>query len=182
MFMDFELAGKDFVGPTDRSYWVVPGRFAAGAYPNPAPWNNKAGRLLDAGINVFVNLTQDYPGGTDAHMDRYDIRATDRHAVVVRRQIEDNGVTTETEMVTTLDVIDRHLAHGCNVYVHCWGGSGRTGTVVGCWLRRHGYASPDEVIDLLRTLRRRGDRKGGYKPTPQTGAQHRMVESWVTGA
>ena len=80
MFMDFELAGKDFVGPTDRSYWVVPGRFAAGAYPNPAPWNNKAGRLLDAGINVFVNLTQDYPGGTDAHMDRYDIRATDRRS------------------------------------------------------------------------------------------------------
>ena len=181
MFMDLHLAERGEIGPTDRSYWVVPGRLAAGAYPNPVGYDDKLSRLLDAGINLFVNLTQDYPGGTDAHMERYDVPATDRHAIVVRRQITDNGVTTAAEMVITLDVIDHHLGHGCNVYVHCWGGSGRTGTVVGCWLRRHGYGAADEVIDLLRTLRRRGDRKGGHYDTPQTWAQHRMVESWSSG-
>ena len=181
MFTGLELAHGADVGPTDRSYWVVPGRFAAGAYPDPAGPDGKLAQLLDAGINVFVNLTQDYPGGTDAHMNRYDIPATDRHAVIVRRQIPDNGVTTEDEMISTLDVIDRHLGHGCNVYLHCWGGSGRTGTVVGSWLRRHGYAGATEVIELLRTLRRQGDRKGGSYPTPQTWAQHRMVEDWTGG-
>ena len=182
MFMDVELAaGRETMGPTDRSYWVVAGRLAAGGYPNPSPRNNKLAQLLDAGINLFVNLTQDYPGGTDAHMNRYDIPATDRHAIVVHRQITDNGVPTEAEMVVTLDVIDHHIRHGCNVYVHCWGGSGRTGTVVGCWLRRHGYADGDEVVELLRTLRRRGDRKGGHKDTPQTWAQYRMVEGWSRG-
>ncbi len=180
-FQDMDLAGSGPMGPTDRSYWVIPGRFAAGAYPNPDPRNDKVGQLLDAGINLFVNLTQDYPGGTDHKMNRYDIRAAERHATVVRRDIADNDVTSEDEMIATLDVIDHHLRDGCNVYVHCWGGSGRTGTVVGCWLRRHGYAGSGEVIELLRRLRAEGDRKGGHKPTPQTGPQHRMVLEWPYG-
>lgn len=181
MFMDLELARRGEIGPTSRSYWVIPGRLAAGAYPDPRGSSSKLTQLLDAGVNVFVNLTQDYPGGTDAHMNRYDIPATDHHAVIVRRQIPDNGVTTEDEMVSTLDVIDRYLGQGCNVYVHCWGGSGRTGTVVGCWLQRHGYAGAGDAIELLRRLRLQGDRKGGYMATPQTAAQHRMVERWEPG-
>lgn len=180
-FLDLALAGGGQMGPTDRSYWVIPGRFAAGAYPNPDPLNDKVGELLDAGINLFVNLTQDYPGGSDHRMNRYDIRAAERHATVIRRPIADNDVTTMDRMIATLDVIDHHLRDGCNVYVHCWGGSGRTGTVVGCWLRRHGYARSGEVIDLVRRLRSQGDRKGGHKPTPQTEPQHRMVLEWPYG-
>ncbi len=114
-------------------------------------------------------------------MNRYDTRAAESHATVVRRDIADNGVTSENEMIATLYVIDHHLREGCNVYVHCWGGSGRTGTVVGCWLRRHRYAGSGEVIDLLQTLRADGDRKGGHKPTPQTEPQHRMVLEWPYG-
>lgn len=177
-FMDMDLAGGGQPGPTDRSYWVVPGRFAAGAYPNPDPRNDKVGQLLDAGINLFVNLTQDYPGGTDSKMNRYDTRAAERLATVVRRDIADNNVTSTDRMIDILDVIDHHLRDGRKVYVHCWGGSGRTGTVVGCWLRRHGYTPSGEVIDLLRRLRSEGDLKGGHKPTPQTEAQHRMVLEW----
>ena len=180
-FMDMDLAGGGQMGPTDRSYWVVPGRFAAGAYPNPDPRNDKVGKLLDAGINLFVNLTQDYPGGTDCKMNRYDIRAAERHATVVRRDIADNDVTSTEQMIATLDLIDHHLRDGCNVYVHCWGGSGRTGTVVGCWLRRHGYAGSGNVLGLLRRLRSEGDLKGGDKPTPQTEPQHRMVLEWPYG-
>ena len=60
-----ELALDGSVGPTSRSYWIVEGRFAAGAYPG------KKGReeldqipevtvkVLEAGIDTFVNLTQD---------------------------------------------------------------------------------------------------------------------------
>lgn len=182
MFMNFELAGSGSIGPTDRSYWVIPGHLAAGAYPNPDPFNDKVGQLLNAGVKLFVNLTQDYPTGTDAHMNRYDIRAADRHAIMVRRDIPDNGVTTGVEMAATLDIIDRHLGHGCAVYVHCWGGSGRTGTVVGCWLRRHGYAASHDVIGMIRALRKQGDRKGGHKDTPQTWDQQAMVKGWQTGS
>jgi protein tyrosine/serine phosphatase len=74
------------------------------------------------------------------------------------------------------------LAAGRNVYVHCWGGSGRTGTVVGCWLRRHGLAEPEEVLGVLQELRGSGDRDGGHKDTPQTPDQRWMVESWEEDA
>ena len=39
-----------------------------------------------------------------------------------------------------MDAIDGHIATGRTVYVHCRGGVGRTGTVIGCWLVRQGYA------------------------------------------
>ncbi|MCE2528757.1 MAG: hypothetical protein J4G11_02660 [Acidimicrobiia bacterium] len=83
--------------------------------------------------------------------------------------------------LATLDLIDHHLRDGCTVYVHCWGDSGRTGTVVGCWLRRHRYAGSGDVLDLLRRLRAEGDRHGGHKATPQTEPQHRMVLEWAHG-
>lgn len=114
-------------------------------------------------------------------MNRYDIRAAERHATVIRRDIADNDVTSKDRMIATLDVIDHHLRDGCTVYVHCWGGSGRTGTVVGCWLRRHGYAGSGNVLGLLRKLRSEGDLKGGDNPTPQTEPQHRMVLEWPYG-
>ncbi len=37
--------------------------------------------------------------------------------------------------------------------MHCWGGVGRTGTVVGCWLVRHGLDDGDAIARIA-TLRR----------------------------
>ena len=72
------LATGDNSGPTVRSYWILEDRFAAGAYPGKkhsgahelAPEAVK--QLENCRIEVFINLTQDYPGGTDKHLDRYD--------------------------------------------------------------------------------------------------------------
>ena len=180
------------VGPTERSYWVVDGRLAAGAYPG------KAGRgsleqvpevlekLLEAGIDTFVNLTQDdsavFPHGTDVHLTRYLPAVADR-AEVLACPIPDMGLPDggPDEMKEILDAVDLALDSGRNVYVHCWGGSGRTGMVVGCWLRRHGLAEPEEVLEVLQDLRTSGDRNGGHKDTPQTPDQRWMVESWEEG-
>ena len=46
--------------------------------------------------------------------------------------------------------VDDALGEGRTVYVHCWGGIGRTGTVVGCWLVRHGLTGRgalDQIAD-----------------------------------
>ena len=71
----------------------------------------------------------------------------------VRRPIDDLGIPTHEDLVTTLDEIDRLLEDGRTVYVHCWGGVGRTGLVVGAWLIRHGAATGDTVMDVLGRLR-----------------------------
>ena len=192
MTQTYLLAPEGLPGPTGRSYWVIEGRLAAGAYPG------KRGRrelerapevieqLLDTGVDRFVNLTQDYPGGTDQHLTRYDSDVEPK-ADVVRYPIRDVYIPTEDLMVEILDKIDDDLAAGHNIYVHCWGGVGRTGTVVGCWLVRHGYATTDDVLFVLSDLRLgdagRGPNAGPGKTrmSPETGEQSEFVVGWEQG-
>ena len=182
---EYELSRGRVSGPTGRSYWVVEGRLAAGAYPSEmgytgsGPSPEPLEQLLDAGIGVFINLTQDYPGGTDRHLTRYDPGVEGR-AEIVRYPIVDESLPEggAGEMAVILNRIDAALDDGQNVYVHCWGGSGRTGAVVGCWLRRHGQFAADEVLEGLQELREAGDREGGWKPTPNTSAQAEFIVGW----
>ena len=133
--MDIALAADGTPGPASRSYWIVEGHLAAGAYPDPRPDYDRVGPLLDAGFDLFINLTEDHPGGGDRHLSRYDRRASERAAVVRRFPVADMGIPTEALMERILDEIDRGLEDGRRVYVHCWAGLGRTGR--GCRLLAH---------------------------------------------
>ena len=174
--MTHELAPTHSLGPTYRSYWVVEGRLAAGGYPGQHG-HEMVGELLDAGIDLFVNLTQDHPGGTDSHMPRYDDEVEAAAADVRRFPIPDLGLPTHDLMVEILDTIDAGLDAGRRIYVHCWGGSGRTGTAIGCWLRRHRLTTPGDVIKSMNRLRD-GDLGGGHKPTPNTPEQAEFIVNW----
>ena len=179
------------LGPTRRSYWVVEGRLAAGAYPGKAGRGDREHvpevleQLLHAGINTFVNLTQDdpdvFPHGTDVHLTRYH-RTADGRAEVLACPVPDMGVPYggEEELVGILDSLDEALSAGGTAYVHCWGGLGRTGLVVGCWLARHGYGSGRDVLSVLDDLRL-GDLGAGYRQSPQTPDQVAMVVGWEAG-
>jgi protein-tyrosine phosphatase len=61
--------------------------------------------------------------------------------------------------------------------VHCWGGLGRTGLVVACWLRgRHGYDGPAALAALAEL--RQQDRLRGHQLAPETEQQRAFVQSW----
>ena len=82
-------------------------------------------------------------------------------------------------MVEILDAVDAALARGEGVLVHCWGGIGRTGTVIGCWLARHGHAVGEGVLGLLQWLR--WNDLTADLPSPQTEVQREMVRTWGAG-
>ena len=96
----------------------------------------------------------------------------------VAHPIVDLGTTTIPHMTRILDDVDAALEAGGSVYVHCWGGIGRTGTVVGCWLMRHGLDGGDplaRIADLRREL------PAASVPSPETSAQRAMVSAWKRG-
>lgn len=180
--------GGDSV-PFERSYWVQPGRLLAGCYPG-APGAREATRklqgLLDAGIRAVVSLME--PEETDHHgraFRPYDETlerlAAERGVPVtcLRLPIPDQCVPTRATMRQILDTLDRLLADGLPVYVHCWGGKGRTGTVVGCWLARHGLAVGDDALRMVQHLRRHDPT--AHHPSPENALQCNMVRNWRQG-
>jgi len=134
----YRLAGARTKPPTKSSYWVVPRLLLAGEYPgdpDPDKHRAKVQTLLDAGIRTFVNLMEeDETNRVGEPFVPYDGLAKQLCPDVscCRHAIRDLSAPTRAAMTAILDAIDDSLAAGRATYVHCWGGVGRTGTVVAC--------------------------------------------------
>ena len=165
-------------GPIPNSYWVESGRLLAGGYPGSLGEEHacqKVRRFLRAGVTFFLNLTEEgevEPYERFLHSDALALGGSVEHH---RMPIEDMNTPTEHEMVEILDMVDTALATAHTVYIHCWGGMGRTGTVVGCYLARHGM-SGEQALEKIAQMRR-GTPKGKYT-SPETEAQKQMVLNW----
>ena len=175
--------------PFSNAYWVVPGRLMAGGYPlahDPDQSGKRLTALFDHGIRDIIDLTEpeeilrlgsDHPPyeqmveeigvkmGIDAKHHRF--------------PIGDFSVPSQEIMIQILDLIDHSLAHDRPVYVHCWAGVGRTGTVVGCYLRRQGHPPGISLLDTLYQLRK--NTRMAMLPSPQTPEQTQLVLSWHEG-
>lgn len=180
------------VGATPRpipNAYVVPGtRLVAGEYPGSVPSTpdsaarEKLCAFLDAGVRHFIDLTDPYDG-LAPYEPTLRTLAAERGVDVTweRLTIRDMDVCDARHMRRVLDTIDARLAGGAAAYVHCWGGIGRTGMVVGCWLVRRGRTGQealDEVGALFRTM---SATKSRVHPegSPQTTAQRDVVRRWT---
>ena len=169
--------------PLPNSYWVDPGRFAAGEYPGAKSPDEAAARLrtlLQAGIDHFIDLTE-----TRDRLEPYaaiaqeEARRLGLNIAHERHPITDLSVPRgPDEMTAILDAIDGALGAGRTVYLHCWGGVGRTGTVVGCWLVRHGRTGDEALGQLAEWWQ--GVQKVHRQPrSPETPEQFRYVRGWT---
>src|SRR6185295_13378122 len=141
------MAADNLAVPLRNSYWVIPAQFLAGEHPHDFSGNatqQRASALLHAGLRTFIDLTEedemvseDDTGGAYRH--HLQKLARQRHIEVncVRFPIPDRSVPSVWTMRSILEVIDLSLRDKNPVLVHCWAGIGRTGTVVGCYLKRH---------------------------------------------
>jgi protein-tyrosine phosphatase len=94
---------------------------------------------------------------------------------VKRFPIRDLDVPSAETMNAILDEIDRCMGQGAAVYIHCWGGRGRTGTVVGCYLVRHGLTGEGALRRIAELRRNQPD---GHLPSPEMRDQVKMVKGW----
>ena len=180
----YQLAPPDTTAPTSSSYWVVPSLLLCGAYPgaqDPDERRAKIQALVGTGVRTFVNLMEeDETNYAGEPFEPYDDLAREfcPDARCVRHPIKDLSVPSRAEMEVILATIDESLAAKRPTYVHCWGGVGRTGTVIGCWLLRHGHANAANVLDVLMGLRKQ-DQERRHRMSPETADQQRFVKGWL---
>lgn len=157
--------------PLSETYWVEPGQLLAGPYPGPRrqpAQPEKLPHLLDAGIDLFIDLTEKDETLPYAHW----LRDQARH---LRLPISDFNIPTVPEMISILNTLDNALRQQHHIYIHCLGGIGRTGTVIGCYLVRHGINGA-EALPLLEKLR--ANSTLARHRSPETEAQRQMILRW----
>jgi ADP-ribosylglycohydrolase len=161
--------------PLPNSYWVLPGKLLCGEYPgasNAEAARARLQRLLAAGVNSFVDLTQAgevpsyaalLPVGTD----------------YLRMPITDHGLpATPAAMTEILAYLAQSLRAGRIVYLHCRAGIGRTATVAGCLLAEQGGSGVEALAQLNRLWPQSG-RAAQWPAVPETEEQADYVRDWT---
>ncbi len=159
--------------PIKNAYWVVPGKFLAGEYPESRDTESAMSKLNDlvsSGITGFIDLTE------ENELLPYSSFLT--AASWQRFPIQDFSVPDSPDLTAAaLDAVDTHLAQGTMVYLHCRGGIGRTGVIVGCWLARHGFKGK-AALARLRELWKQCP-KSAYTRSPETREQEDYIVDWM---
>ena len=148
-------------------YWVLgsPTPLAGMKYPRTGfPWL----ALHHAGFADVVSL---HPGGYNAQPLR----------IVFSQQLQDlvdgappNDAATETALIKgAVETTLASLLARRGVVIHCMGGRGRTGTVLGCVLRELGFGGQEVVSYLNDVHKARG--KPGW---PESQWQGSLVHGW----
>jgi len=169
--------------PVADSYWVEKGRLMAGEYPGHANDKQALAKLekfVRAGVDYFSDLTE---------RGEYKLRPYDQHIKHLSKVHKTNlhyrrwavrDLTTPkiARIGGILDDIDAAIKRGRVVYVHCFGGIGRTGTIIGCYLVRHGMTG-QEALNHLDVLRLGTPDWERY--SPETPKQQETVLNWRIG-
>ena len=176
--LDINDRFMDFISrPLYQSYEVrANGIIYAGEYPgdkNDELAKQKIEQMHHFGIRHFIDLTEDGELRPYSHL-------LPAGTTYTRFPIADCGAPKSIESVQSLLLrIEELKKMDGYVYVHCWGGVGRTGTIIACYLSQN-WGEPDLSL-VLDALRKNFSEmpKSAYKKTPETKEQIDFIERFI---
>lgn len=160
-----------------RCWWIVQDRFLAGGYPyNPGidDADDFLRRLLATGIDTFVDLTEE---DELTHYQPIIKNITDKNTGYRRFEIRDYSIPDLATMQAIVQHLNDLLAAGHKIYLHCRGGVGRTGTVVGCWLCSQGKSGEEALAEVARLFA--ASNAARFMRSPETDEQRQFVLSYA---
>ena len=174
-------SSRETVPPPFRlAYWVDPPRLMAGCYPghgDPRIAERQLGALLDCGIRCFLSLMEEEVRGPFLPYEPALEQIATRRGLAVeclRFQVEDHTAPSAEQMREIERSIAASVAAERPVYLHCWGGRGRTGAVVGVYLVRRALATAENFVEVIARLR-----AGAPGESPETEEQIEFVRSFL---
>ena len=180
-----DAPGDVWPRPHDNCYWLLPGALLAGQHPGLADsvaQRAAVGALLDAGIRQWLDLTTQDEPLPDYRAALVNCAASRGLEVQVHRlSIIDFSVPRPALMRRILDTLHAALQAKQPTYLHCHGGIGRTGTVVGCCLIEHGY-KPAQALTLLARKWQVMEKRVRSPASPETDEQRNFILNWTPGA
>jgi len=148
-------------------YWVLsaPAPLAGMAYPAwPARWSE----MYMAGFRHVICLTRDtFPYAPAPLNPLHAVRLADLYGGL----LPPDPAAEQQKIRTAAALAEERLARGEGVILHCAGGTGRTGTVIGCILRGLGFSAEETLVYLNRLNQSRG-----HDGWPESGWQASVVE------
>jgi hypothetical protein len=178
----FEGPGDELARPHDNCYWLLPGRLLAGEFPGAADaalQRQRLNDLLAAGVRQVLNLTEASEPLPDYRAALQKAAATLGLQVDVQRHpIVDYGLPDVATMRRILHGVDTALRTDRPLYLHCHGGIGRTGTVVGCLLVQHGFTG-EEALALIARKWQVMAKRDRAPDSPETEAQRDFIRRWA---
>jgi len=165
--------------PILNSYWATPLLLAC-EYPWSPNNPHKLDALLRSGVRTFIDLTE--CGELSPYANILCVRSAllgiDATTIEYHRfPIRDRSLPESLDhMYRVLDALRDNEERGRISVVHCRGGIGRTGTVVGCWLVESGIAgNGEEALDIIAREWRSVEKSKRFPLSPETGPQFEYV-------
>lgn len=168
--------------PIPNSYWATPFVVAC-EYPwTPAnPNKPKLFALLRAGVRTFIDLTESgelRPYHGEVLTSCAEVLGIDMQTIEFHRfPIPDHSLPKSADfMYPLMEVLRDNERRGRITAVHCRGGIGRTGVVIGCWLVESRRAkNGEEALAVIARKWKTVDKCKKYPHSPETGAQFDFV-------
>jgi hypothetical protein len=158
----------------DGMNWVIPGKLIAGHYlgsPDEGNSLKKLNTIISIGVKTIIDLTTEADKLAPYEANIPNI-PNNENVKRYRFPIKDGSANNDPQVLAAVAsaLVAMRAANGGVVYVHCWGGHGRTGVVVSIILGQYLKISADMALYITSVTHatRPYQKQQGPSSSPQT--------------